>query len=145
MESKSETSTKSKPAKNVVSSGKRKTAVARAMITEGKGRVWVNNVPLEIYSISLAREKIREPLILTGAKASELDIHVKVHGGGIMGKADAARTAIAKGIAEFLDDPELYKRMKEYDRSLVVSDVRRKLPKKQLGRGARKKRQKSYR
>jgi small subunit ribosomal protein S9 len=46
---------------------------------------------------------------------------------------------------EFLDDPELFKRMKEYDRSLVVSDVRRKLPKKQLGRGARKKRQKSYR
>jgi small subunit ribosomal protein S9 len=133
------------PGRSVVSSGKRKTAVARATIIEGKGRVWVNNIPLEIFSTTLAREKIREPLILTGAKSSELDIHVKVHGGGVMGRADAARTAIAKGIVEFLDDPELLKRMKDYDRSLVVSDVRRKLPKKQLGRGARKKRQKSYR
>jgi len=142
MESKSEGS---KHEKSVVASGKRKTAVARATVFKGKGRVWVNNIPLEIYSTVLAREKIREPLILTGAKAGELDIQVKVKGGGIIGKADAARTAIAKGIVEFLDDPELFKRMKDYDRSLVVSDVRRKLPKQQLGRGARKKRQKSYR
>jgi small subunit ribosomal protein S9 len=129
----------------IVSSGKRKSALARATITAGKGRVWINNIPLEIYTPDLAREKIREPLILAGARSGEVDIRVNVSGGGIMGRADAARTAIAKGIIEFFNDEELLKKMKEYDRSLIVSDIRRKLPKKPLGRGARKKRQKSYR
>jgi small subunit ribosomal protein S9 len=70
---------------------------------------------------------------------------VEVEGGGVMGQASAARTAIARGIAMFHNDPDLTKRFRQYDRMLLVNDDRRKLPKMQLGRGARKKRQKSYR
>ena len=62
-----------------------------------------------------------------------------------MGQADAARTAIARGLVAFLDDEELKQTFLGYDRSLLVNDPRRKEPKHQLGRGARKRRQKSYR
>jgi small subunit ribosomal protein S9 len=89
--------------------------------------------------------KIMEPLTLAGEKAGKVDIHVSVEGGGIMGQATAVRTAIAKGLVGFLEDDELETLYGKYDRSMLVSDPRRKLPKKPLGRGARKKRQKSYR
>jgi len=131
--------------KVVNSSGKRKTAIARANARKGKGRVRINGIPLEIYSPELARLKIVEPLAIAGPKAEKLDIDVDVRGGGFIGQAEACRTAIARAIVEFLDDKELEDTYKQYDRSLMVSDPRRKLPKKPLGRGARKKRQKSYR
>lgn len=132
-------------AKVVNESGKRKTAVARATIKKGKGRVRINKKPLEIHEPELARLKITEPLMLAGDRAGALDIDVNVEGGGIMGQADAVRTAIARGLIQFIDDDELKEIYLAYDRTLLVSDPRRKLPKKPLGRGARAKRQKSYR
>ncbi len=131
--------------KVIVSVGKRKTATARAAVRKGSGRIRVNHVPLEIWPYELGRFKMLEPVKLAGRKAEGLDVDVRVQGGGIMGQAEAARTAIARGIAEYLRDDELANLFKEYDRTLIVPDVRRKLPKKPLGRGARKKRQKSYR
>lgn len=131
---------------NVVNtSGKRKEAVARAVVSDGSGKVRVNNVPIEIYTPELARLKMMEPMTLAGDKAAKVDVSVNVEGGGFMGQAEATRTAIAKGLVEFLKDNELEAMFKQYDRSLLISDPRRKLPKKPLGRGARKKRQKSYR
>lgn len=129
----------------VNTSGKRKEAVARCVVSAGNGKVRINNVPIEIYTPELARLKIMEPMALAGEKASKVDVSVNVAGGGFMGQAEATRTAIAKGLVDFLKDEELEKLFKDYDRSLLISDPRRKLPKKPLGRGARKKRQKSYR
>ncbi len=131
--------------KVVVVSGKRKTAIARAYIKKGKGRVRINNVPLEIYQPDIARWKIMEPLVMAEKYWKSVDIDVNVHGGGVMGQAYAARTAIAKSLVEFTGDEELKNLYLKFDRSLLVSDPRRKEPKKPLGRGARKKRQKSYR
>ena len=131
--------------KVVNSSGKRKTAIAKASVKKGEGRVRINRIPLELHDPELARKKIMEPLIIAGKKAEKLDIDVSVSGGGIMGQAYASRTAIANGIVEYLEDKDLETIYKQYDRSLMVSDPRRKMPKKPLGRGARKKRQKSYR
>ena len=131
--------------KVVNTSGKRKTAIARASVKKGKGRVRINKVPLEIFDPELARLKIMEPITMAGKKAEKIDIDLPVHGGGVMGQADAIRTAVAKGIVLFNEDKELAVLYKQYDRSLLVNDPRRKLPKKPLGRGARKKRQKSYR
>jgi len=74
-----------------------------------------------------------------------IDVDVSVSGGGFMSQANAARTAIAKGLVEFTGDPSLKIAFLDHDRSLLVSDSRRKEAKKPLGRGARKKRQKSYR
>ena len=126
-------------------SGKRKTAVARASVKPGTGRVRINSKPLEIYTPELAKMKIMEPLMLAPDRAAKVDIDVLVEGGGVIGQAEAVRTAIAKGLVEFFHDEELERTFKSIDRTLMVSDPRRKLPKKPLGRGARKKRQKSYR
>lgn len=129
----------------LVASGKRKTAVARAVIRKGQGRVRINKVPLEIHAPEMARLKIMEALTLVGGRADGVDIDVNVRGGGVMGQADAIRTAIARGLVGFYQDEQMEDRIRTYDRTLLVPDTRRKLPKNPLGRGARKKRQKSYR
>lgn len=129
----------------VQSAGKRKTATARANIQKGTGVVRVNDRPLELLEPESARLKIREPLLMVGERWKSIDIHVDVQGGGIMGQASAARTAIARGLVAWIKDPALTDSLKKYDRSLLVNDPRRKLPKLPEGRGARKRRQKSYR
>ncbi|MGA7924172.1 MAG: 30S ribosomal protein S9 [Thermoplasmata archaeon] len=129
----------------VQTTGKRKSAIARAAIRKGMGRVWVNSRPLEILEPEVVRQKIQEPLFMVGERWRTIDIEVHVTGGGIMGQASAARTAVARGLLAYLKDAQLADMMKHYDRSLVVNDPRRKLPKRPGGRGARKRRQKSYR
>jgi small subunit ribosomal protein S9 len=134
-----------KEPKIVNTSGKRKTAVARASVSSGKGRVRINKVPIEIYTPELARAKMMEPLTIAEDRVNKVDIYVTVKGGGIMGQAEASRIAIARGLVKFFDDDILKETFKKYDRSLLVNDPRRKETKHPLGRGARKKRQKSYR
>ena len=129
----------------VNTSGKRKTAIARASVKKGTGKITVNKIPLDIYEPELARLKIKEPLELAGEKAAGVDISVSVSGGGVMGQAAAVRTAVARGLVEFYKDEELEAMFKSYDRTLMINDDRRKLPKKPLGPGARAKKQKSYR
>ncbi|MCL4326338.1 MAG: 30S ribosomal protein S9 [Candidatus Thermoplasmatota archaeon] len=131
---------------NIVNeSGKRKCATAHVTIKKGNGKVYINNIPLEIYTPLLSREKIMEPLLLIGSKRNEMDIHVNVKGGGVSGQASAIRTAISRGLIAYLDDPSIQDIIKGYNRYLLVNDTRRKLPKLPNGRGARSKRQKSYR
>ncbi len=130
---------------HVNTSGKRKTAIARATVKEGSGRVTINKVPLDTYGPELARLKIQEPLGLVPEKASKVDIAVLVNGGGVMGQAAAARTAIARGLVDFYKDEEMEAVFRAYDRTLIINDDRRKLPKNPLGHGARAKKQKSYR
>ncbi|MCX8171990.1 MAG: 30S ribosomal protein S9 [Archaeoglobaceae archaeon] len=131
--------------KVVVTSGKRKTAIARAVAREGIGRIRVNHIPLEIYPQELPRKIMLEPLKIAGDLAKKIDIEVKVLGGGVVSQAEAARTAIARALVDFFADEELKKTFLQYDRTLLVNDIRRKLPKIQGGRGARKRRQTSYR
>ncbi|WEU41064.1 MAG: 30S ribosomal protein S9 [Candidatus Odinarchaeum yellowstonii] len=132
--------------KVLLTSGKRKTAIARATVKEGSGRIRINSIPLEVYGNEITRYKIMEPIILAGEKAiSKIDIDVKVRGGGFMSQADAARTAIAKALVEWKKDETLRKTFLEYDRTLLAGDPRRTEPKKFGGRSARAKKQKSYR
>ena len=132
-------------AKVIHTSGKRKTAIARATVRSGKGRIRINNKPVEFYQPELARLKIQEPLELAGKQTNRIDINIDVNGGGVMGQAEATRTAIARGIIGWFNDDVLQKLFQNYDRNLLVNDTRRKEPKHPMGRGARKKRQKSYR
>ena len=131
--------------KVVNSSGKRKTAVARATIQKGTGLIRINRKPLELYEPDIARFKIMEAVRAAENYIDKVDIDVDVSGGGFMGQASAVRTAIAQGLIEYTGDPSLKLAFLDYGRDLLVSDSRRKESKKQLGRGARKKRQKSYR
>ena len=131
--------------KVVNSSGKHKTAVARATISKGTGKTRINKKPLEIYEPEFAKLKISESLLLAGDAADGLDIDVKVSGGGIIGQANAIRTAISRGIVEWTNDTEIRDTYMSYDRNLLVNDSRKKETKKFGGPGARAKYQKSYR
>ncbi|QYZ79699.1 30S ribosomal protein S9 [Methanofollis formosanus] len=131
--------------KVINTSGKRKTAIARATLKEGKGRVRINAVPLEIYGTELARMKISEPLFLAPNAIEDIDVTIEVNGGGFMGQAEAVRTALARGIVKWHNDPKIKDIFVTYDRTLLVNDSRQKEAKKPHGRGARAKFQKSYR
>jgi len=132
--------------KIVISTGKRKTAIARAVIKEGQGIIRINGFSLDAWGNELARYRILEPLILAGEEyVSKVNIYVNVKGGGIMGQADAIRLAIAKGLVEFFKDEKLKKKYQEYDNWLLVADVRRKEQRKSPTSKARKHYQTAYR
>lgn len=127
-------------------SGKKKTAIARATVSDGEGRVRINSVPVELKEPELARLKMLEPFRIAGSDIrDEVDIDVTVAGGGFAGQADAVRTAIARGLVEHRNDAELRDAFMEFDRSLLVNDVRQREAKKWGGPGARARYQKSYR
>ncbi|MEY7848164.1 30S ribosomal protein S9 [Natrarchaeobius sp. A-rgal3] len=127
-------------------SGKKKTAVARATVREGEGRVRIDSKPVELVEPEMSRLKMLEPFRIVGDELrDEMDIDVRVEGGGISGQADAVRTAIARGIVQHTNDAELRDAFMEFDRSLLVNDVRQSEPKKWGGPGARARYQKSYR
>ncbi|MFB6301396.1 MAG: 30S ribosomal protein S9 [Haloferacaceae archaeon] len=127
-------------------SGKKKTAIARATVRDGDGRVRINSQPIELVEPELSRLKMLEPFrIVEDDLRADVDIDVTVEGGGFSGQADAVRTAIARGVVRHLGDAELRDAFMEFDRSLLVNDVRQPEPKKWGGPGARARYQKSYR
>jgi len=127
-------------------SGKKKTAVARATVRDGEGRVRINGRPIELVEPETSRLKMLEPFRIAGDERRDaVDIWVTVDGGGISGQADAVRTAIARGLVEFTGDMELRDAYMTFDRTLLVNDVRQRESKKWGGPGARARYQKSYR
>ncbi len=132
--------------KVIIVTGKRKTAIARAVIKPGKGRVWINGIPIEIYPIEMARLKMMEPLLLIGKEIwGQIDIKVTVHGGGVMAQADAVRTAIARAIVAYTGSEKIKQLFKEYSRPMLAGDPRQTEPEKWMRYSARRWRQKSYR
>ncbi|TSD15790.1 30S ribosomal protein S9 [Haloglomus irregulare] len=127
-------------------SGKKKTAVARATVQDGSGKVRINSQPVELVEPELARLKMTEPFRIAEDELREgVDIDISVQGGGFSGQADAARTAIARGLVQHTNDAELREAFMNFDRSLLVNDVRQSESKKWGGPGARARYQKSYR
>lgn len=128
-------------------------------IAKGSGKVRVNNVPVEMVQQETAREVILSPLEVSGDVRNKVDISVRVKGGGFMGQASAAATAISRALIGFTksrkepkDHPlsksvreDIKKRINEFDKHLISGDARRKEPKKFGGPGARRRKQKSYR
>lgn len=133
--------------KVIQASGKRKTAIARAVLRHpAKGQIKINNIPLRLFEPEIARLRIQEVLeIINHPKLEKCDIDVRVQGGGVMGRADAVRIAIAKSINKFIGTKTIEKTFREYDDSLLSGDSRRTEPKKFGGKKARARRQKSFR
>ncbi len=129
--------------KVIQTTGKRKTSVARATLKQGKGIVRVNSVLLDNYNNLFARTRLMEPLIIAGDVSKKVDIKINVNGGGWHSQAEASRLAVAKALAEF--DKKLRKVYLDYDRHLLIADVRRKEQRKPGDSKARKSRQTSYR
>ena len=135
--------------KIISTSGKRKEAIARAILREGTGTVRVNSAKLETYMPKHAREKISLPLHLAEGivDLSKIDISINIQGGGTMGQADAIACSIARGLVEFTKNDDLYNAFVKYDRTLIAGDHRQTEVHKpgQSSKGPRHKRQKSYR
>lgn len=129
--------------KLINTSGKRKSSIARAKLAEGKGIIRINSILLDNYQPKMLRMKIQEPLMLAGDIANKVDINVSVRGGGITSQADSARLAIGRALVEY--NNKLEKVFLDYDRQLLVADIRRKEVAKPNDSRARAKRQKSYR
>lgn len=125
--------------------GKRKRAIARATVHEGKGIIRINSQLLEAYEPKMARLRLMEPVLLSGDVAKKVNIDVEVHGGGWQGQTEAARLTIARGLVQFARSKQLKQEFLEYDRNLLVADVRRGEASKPNDSKPRRARQKSYR
>ena len=139
--------------KRVQTFGKKKNAIAVATVEEGKGVIRVNGRPLQLVEPAALRAKLYEPILILGGKRfNNLNMRIKVNGGGQTAQIYAIRQAICKGVIAYNQkfvDEETKRAIKDvilqYDRTLLVADPRRPEPKKFSGRGARARRQKSYR
>jgi len=130
----------------IITSGKRKRAIAKAIIKEGTGKITINNQNYENLQF-FHKLKIKEPLEITKRILGKMnfDVQIKIKGGGEAGQIEAARLSLARAIIKFTNSKELEKAFLEYDRTLLVADVRRKEAYKPGDSKARRKRQTSYR
>jgi small subunit ribosomal protein S9 len=113
--------------------GKRKTAIARIWMKQGKGAIMINNRSIEDYiSREAGRELIRQPLEITGT-IDKYDISVNVRGGGVLGQAGAIRHGISRALVNI--NPEFRILLKKAD--LLTRDPRMKERKKYGQAGAR--------
>jgi len=114
--------------------GRRKEAVARAVLRAGTGTITVNGKPIEVYfPTATQRMVVTEALRVTDRETS-FDISANIFGGGVTGQAGALRMAIARSLIEL--DPESRPALKKA--GLLTRDARRKESKKYGLKKARK-------
>ena len=125
----------------IQATGKRKSSIARVILRPGSGTCEVNGKPLDEYFPRQAlRTMARQPLLTAGYESS-VDVHARVHGGGIAGQAGAVRHGIARALTDI--DPELRPELKR--RGLLTRDARKKERRKAGLKKARKRPQFSKR
>jgi small subunit ribosomal protein S9 len=132
--------------KDIIESGKRKTSIAKAKIKAGTGKITINKKDYKHLQV-FDKLKISEPLLIAEKILGKLnfDITIEVHGGGEKSQVEASRLALARAIVRFSGSKELSEAYLEYDRNLLIADVRRKETYKPGDSKARAKRQTSYR
>ena len=80
--------------------GRRKTAVARAYLASGSGKITINKKDMTAYFPSASLQyKVNQPLVMTNNEGN-FDITVNVYGGGITGQAEAIRLALSRAMCE---------------------------------------------
>jgi small subunit ribosomal protein S9 len=119
---------------DILGTGRRKTSVARVRIRPGDGKIRINNRELDAYFASIRqRNSVLAALEQTG-KREQLDVVIRVDGGGITGQADACKLGIARALKKF--DEQLSDGLR--DAGLLTRDGRMKERKKYGLRGARR-------
>ena len=105
-----------------LATGKRKTAIARVTLLPGSGKVEINKRALDdFFPRPLHQTTAIQPLVITGYEGN-VDVRVRVHGGGVSGQAGAVRHGIARALTEI--DPELRGELKK--RGFLTRDARAK-------------------
>jgi small subunit ribosomal protein S9 len=124
-----------------MATGKRKTAIARVILTPGTGRYTINGRTLEEYfPRATLQRNIRQPLETVGYE-DRMDVIARMHGGGVSAQADALRHGISRALLEA--DPNLRGELKR--RGFLTRDARVKERKKAGLKKARKRPQFSKR
>ena len=131
--------------KAINTSGRRKRSIARATLTEGKGIVRINSKLLDHYQPMLSRLKIMEPLMIASDISKKINIEIKVNGGGYQSQTEAIRLAIARAMVQYSKDKTLKQTFLDYDKHLLIADVRFAEASKPNDSKPRASRQKSYR
>jgi small subunit ribosomal protein S9 len=127
--------------KRFLATGKRKHAIARVTLLPGSGKIEINKRPLEeFFPRPLHQTIAKQPLTTTGYEGN-VDVSVRVHGGGVSGQAGAIRHGIARALTEV--DPELRSELKR--RGFLTRDARVKERRKAGLKKARKRPQFSKR
>ncbi len=122
------------PAGVYLGTGRRKTAVARVRLRSGTGQIVVNGRPMDQYFLTdQLRKTVESPLVLVGKRA-EVDVIIRVEGGGPSGQADACKLGIARALKQCLPEFETALR----DAGMLTRDSRMKERKKYGLRGARR-------
>lgn len=131
---------------NLVVTGKRKAAIAKATVVKGTGKITINKRTISSFESQLQLE-VSEPLLIAKEILSKLDfdIRINVRGGGISGQIQASRLAISRAIVEFTKNEEVRQAFLGYDRTLLIADTRRKEVCKPGDSKARSMRQTSFR
>ena len=133
--------------KQIIFSGKRKTAVAKLRLVQGTGKIFYNHLPSSELSL-FHRLALIEPIRIYEREFGELpkqDFFLKTVSGGKEAQIEASRLAIAKALLKITGSDVLKKAFLNYDRNMVVPDARRKETRKPGDSKARAMRQKSYR
>jgi small subunit ribosomal protein S9 len=124
-----------------LATGKRKRSIARVTLLPGDGKIEINKRDLaEFFPRPLHQTMARQPLTVSGYEGN-VDVRIRVHGGGISGQAGAVRHGIARALTEI--DPELRGDLKR--RGFLTRDARVKERRKAGFKKARKKPQFSKR
>lgn len=125
----------------IQATGKRKSAIARVILRPGSGAFEVNGHSLERHFPRAYLQTIARQSLVTAGYETNVDVVVRVHGGGISGQAGAVRHGIARALCEI--DPELRPELKR--RGLLTRDARKKERRKAGLKKARKRPQFSKR
>lgn len=120
--------------KDVMGTGRRKTSVARVRIRAGRGQILINQRPLEDYFHNERQQRAALAPLAVSGKRDEIDVIIRVEGGGINGQADACKLGIARALKRL--DPSLESALR--DAGLLTRDSRMKERKKYGLRGARR-------
>jgi len=124
-----------------LATGKRKSSIARVTLLPGKGEITINKRSLEeFFPRPLHQTMVKQPLAVSGYEGN-VDVRVRVHGGGISGQAGAVRHGVARALTEI--DSELRGDLKR--RGFLTRDARVKERRKAGLKKARKRPQFSKR
>ena len=119
---------------DILGTGRRKSSVARVRIRPGGGKITINKRGLDDYFYrEQSRNAVLAPLTQTGTR-DELDVIIRVGGGGITAQADACKLGIARALKKYKSEMEDALR----DSGLLTRDSRMKERKKPGLRGARR-------
>ena len=128
------TTRKDKLTNDALGTGRRKSSVARVRVRSGEGKIVINRKSLEEYFPNEQdRRSVLQPLEQSG-KRSDVDVIIRVHGGGTTGQSGACRMGIARALVSY--DTEVFQQMR--DNGFLTRDSRMKERKKYGLRGARR-------